>query len=57
MLSTSSTQADKDLAFEYLANGYITKPLGTDDIMYALSKIAPGLAAVWEFEPVSPSEQ
>ena len=53
MLSTSSTQADKDQAYKNFANGYITKPLGTDDLMKAMSKIAPGIASVWKFDGVS----
>lgn len=48
MLSMSSTQADKDRAYKNFANGYITKPLGTDDLMKAISTIAPGIASGWE---------
>ena len=39
MLSTSSTQADKDKAYKNLANGFITKPLAIDDVMRAVSEI------------------
>ena len=53
MLSTSSTQADMDQAYKNFADGYITKPLGTDDLMKALSKISPGIASVWKFDAVS----
>ena len=49
ILSTSSTQADKELADKNFANGYITKPLGTDDLMRAMSKIAQSIAPVWKF--------
>lgn len=53
ILSTSSTQADKDQAYKNFANGFITKPLGTDDLMNAISKIAPSIASVWKFDGVS----
>ena len=49
ILSTSSTQADKERAYKNFANGYITKPLGTDDLMRAMSKIAQSIAPVWKF--------
>src|SRR6185503_9728296 len=48
MLSTSSTQADKERAYKNFANGYITKPLGTDDLMRAMSKITQSIAPVWK---------
>jgi len=52
MLTTSSTQSDKNQAYENFANGYITKPLGTDDIMKAISKITPSIASIWDFDGV-----
>jgi CheY-like chemotaxis protein len=36
MLSTSSTQADIEQAYKNFANGYIIKPLGTDDLLEAI---------------------
>ncbi|MEO7767790.1 MAG: response regulator [Ferruginibacter sp.] len=39
MLSTSSTQTDIDRAHKNLANGYLTKPLGTDDLINSIEAI------------------
>ncbi len=39
MLSTSSNQADIDQAYKNLANGYLTKPLGTDDLLNSIEAI------------------
>ncbi|MEP6950129.1 MAG: response regulator [Ginsengibacter sp.] len=39
MLSTSSTQVDIDRAYKNHANGYLTKPLGTDDLLNSIEAI------------------
>ncbi|MEO6454503.1 MAG: response regulator [Ginsengibacter sp.] len=46
MLSTSSSESDIKKAYKNFADGYITKPLGTDDLIDAISKIE-GSVSPW----------
>ncbi|MEP7111358.1 MAG: response regulator, partial [Ferruginibacter sp.] len=52
MLSTSSTQADIDLAYKNHANGYLTKPLGTDDLLNSVEAIGTSDFLLWRGYPL-----